>query len=131
MVTLEQLSPEPPEEPNTEPRFISVDEAASVLDRLACDVPREMLSNLAKEPMTASELAEDVGTTLQNASYHLDHLHDAGLISVVGSRYSSRGHEMNIYASNAGSIVIFLEEDMEHDVDSLDDISTEVTTELS
>jgi len=47
-----------------------------------------------------------VDSSLQNVGYHLSRLEDAGLVTVVGTRYSEKGVEMDGYAPTVGAIVI-------------------------
>jgi hypothetical protein len=44
--------------------------------------------------------------SLQNVCYHLDRLQSAGLVEVIGTRYSSKGKEMAIYGLVTNPIVI-------------------------
>lgn len=43
-----------------------------------------IMSLLTGAPMTAAEVARELGLTHANASYHLRHLHSAGMIVVAG-----------------------------------------------
>jgi hypothetical protein len=43
------------------------------------------------------DIVDDVDTTLQNVHYHLNRLHEAGVIDVVDTAYSEKGREMNVY----------------------------------
>ena len=74
------------------------DDTTDVLESLASETARDLLSALADEPATASELADAVGTSLQNAHYHLTNLREAGLVTAAGTWYSSKGKEMTVYA---------------------------------
>jgi DNA-binding transcriptional ArsR family regulator len=44
----------------------------------------QIMSLLTAAPMTAAEVARELGLTHANASYHLRHLHSAGMIVVAG-----------------------------------------------
>ncbi|MFD1599422.1 ArsR/SmtB family transcription factor [Halobellus rarus] len=82
------------------------DEAARLINCLAADTARSTLAALQDDPATASELADAVGTSLQNVRHHLDNLREAGLVRVVGNRYSVKGREMKVYAPTRDSLVV-------------------------
>lgn len=90
------------------PRFVDIDddEAGEVFAALSSETARSILTALYAEPTTASDLAEQVGTSLQNARYHLDKLQAAGLIEQVDTWYSSRGTEMTVYAPSNEPLVV-------------------------
>jgi DNA-binding transcriptional ArsR family regulator len=92
-----------------DPRVVGLDseEADALMRALSSDTAREMLSALHEEPMPPSRLADRVDTTLQNAQYHLERLADAGAIEVVGTAYSEKGREMDVYAPADKPLVIF------------------------
>ncbi|WP_380677192.1 ArsR/SmtB family transcription factor [Salinigranum sp. GCM10025319] len=98
----------PVEEPDRETRVVTLDtdEAASLCGSLASETATDILARLFEEPMTASDLAERVDTSLQNAHYHLERLRESELIRVVDTWYSSRGVEMNVYAPTYDEFVI-------------------------
>jgi predicted transcriptional regulator len=98
----------PVDEPTRDSRVVSLDtdEAAALCGTLASDTATSILSRLFEEPMTASDLADCVDTSLQNAHYHLDRLREVGLIRVVDTWYSSRGVEMDVYAPTHDEFVI-------------------------
>lgn len=73
------------------------EDSGSVLESLACETAREILSTLADAPATASEIADDVDTSIQNTDYHLSKLQEAGMVEQVGTWYSSKGREMSVY----------------------------------
>ncbi|MFB6156804.1 MAG: ArsR/SmtB family transcription factor [Haloferacaceae archaeon] len=80
------------------------EEATTALDALACETARDVVAALADGPATASDLADAVGTSLQNVQYHLAALREAGLVVDAGTWYSSRGAEMTVYAAGAERI---------------------------
>lgn len=99
MSTLLPLRPSIEHNPQSESAFVlENDEATAVLETLATEKARNILSSLATQPATTSELADWVDTSLQNAQYHLTNLHEAGLIDEVGTWYSAKGNEMTVYA---------------------------------
>lgn len=89
------------------------DEAAQLIDCLSVDTARSTLAALQREPATASELAESVGTSLQNVRHHLTNLRDTGLVRVVGTRYSVKGREMKVYGTTEDSLVVCVGEGSE------------------
>ena len=79
---------------------------ANVLQAMTSETARHILATLVDQPGTASGIAEDVGTSLQNARYHIERLSDAGLIEPVGTWYSAKGREMTVYALTDEELVI-------------------------
>lgn len=92
-----------------DPRVVGLDseEADDLMQALSSDTARQMLSALHEEPLPPSRLANQVDTTLQNAQYHLERLSEAGAIEVVGTAYSEKGREMDVYAPADKPLVIF------------------------
>lgn len=91
------------------PRLVNIDDeetADEVFAALSSETARNILSELYEEPTTASEVAESVDTSLQNARYHLDKLQAAGLVTEVDTWYSSRGTEMTVYAPTNDPLVV-------------------------
>jgi len=92
----ERVTPTPT---NREIIEISDDRADALFKTLGSRTAREILAQLMQEPRTASELTEEMDTSLQNIHYHLKKLDDAGAIEEVAVEYSSRGREMSVYAA--------------------------------
>ena len=64
----------------------------------SCATARAILQRVTDGPRTASEIADRVDTSVQNASYHLTNRADAGLVRVCDSPvYSEKGCEMTLY----------------------------------
>ncbi|GAA0307886.1 ArsR/SmtB family transcription factor [Halarchaeum salinum] len=91
------------------PRLVGIDEDAAdeVFDALGSRTARRILTAIYDDPRPASDLADDVDTSLQNARYHLDNLSDAGLVTVADTWYSERGTEMKVYAPANDAVVVF------------------------
>jgi len=92
--------PEPAEATETESRVVALDDPSfdDILAAISCETARAILRSVAADPRTASEVADRVDTSVQNASYHLDNLADAGLVRVCeGPVYSEKGCEMTLY----------------------------------
>ncbi len=92
-----------------EPRVVGVDDddADDLIAALGSETAREILTRLHDEPATKSELAADVGTSLQNVQYHLSKLDGADLVDVVDTTYSEKGREMDVYAAADEPLVLF------------------------
>jgi DNA-binding transcriptional ArsR family regulator len=101
--------------------WLDSEEAGDLLSSLASDTARSVLTALHDEPATASEVADEVDTSLQNARHHLNSLQDADLVEVTETRYSSKGREMNVYAPARDPTVVFVGS-REHDGGLLDSL---------
>ena len=106
MSTLERLSPSGFREPEPDVQYLSMDDAGPTVEALRSRTAQSIVAELSGEPATTTEIADRVGTSLQNAGYHLSRLETAGLVTVVGTRYSEKGAEMDVYARTVGAIVI-------------------------
>ena len=100
--------PTPDVELEQEPRVVSFDDADTMIEALASGTARSIITALESEPMAAAALADRVDTSVQNVTYHLDRMVDAGLVEVVGTSYSTRGTEMDLYAVASSPVVICL-----------------------
>jgi len=106
-----EADPDPPEEDDGDPLrtlFLDSDDAGELISSLSSDTARSILVRLHEEPATASELADHVGTSVQNVRHHLDNLRDSGLVQVTETRYSSKGREMDVYAPAEEPLVVFV-----------------------
>ena len=83
--------------PNARTRIALEDEPAPILEALGSETARSIVSVVGDGPATASDIAEAVGTSLQNAHYHLDRLTDANVVTNVGTWHSTKGNEMAVY----------------------------------
>lgn len=106
MSTIESLSPDRTRDPDPSPAYLSVAEAGPMLEALSSDTARSIVLALSGTPATPAEIADRVGSSVQNVSYHLSNLEDAGLVTVVGTRYSEKGYEMQVYARAVSALVI-------------------------
>ncbi|MFC7071414.1 ArsR/SmtB family transcription factor [Halobaculum lipolyticum] len=91
-----------------DPRVIGVDgdDADAVLAALSSETARAILSTLHESPGPASDVADRVDTSLQNAQYHLKRLREAGVVEVTDTVYSQKGREMDVYAPADGPLVL-------------------------
>ena len=97
-------------EQDGEIQVLGVDEdaTADVFEALSSDTARRVLTAIYDEPAPPSELADRLDISLQNVSYHLDNLEDAGVVRVADTRYSEKGKEMNVYAPARDPVVVFV-----------------------
>ena len=89
-----------------DPLLVPIDESDGVVGALQSDVARRLLGALYEEPAVASEVADRIGTSLQNAQYHLGRLRDADLVRVAGTWYSEKGAEMDVYEPAGRPLVL-------------------------
>jgi DNA-binding transcriptional ArsR family regulator len=94
---------------DADPRVVGVDseDADDLMSALTSRTARRLLSILHEEPAPPSGLADQVDTSLQNVQYHLERLEDAGAVEVVGTAYSEKGREMDVYAPADEPLVIY------------------------
>jgi len=93
------------ERPDRDPTVVQFDDADEMFAVLASETARAVVSAVSEDPATASELADRLGSSIQNVTYHLDRLTDAGILTVVDFWYSSRGQEMDVYALDAPLVI--------------------------
>ena len=85
---------------------IDRDEPTDVLQVLSSETAQKILGTLKTKPGTASDIAESTERSVQNVSYHLDRLCDAGVVTSIETWYSEKGREMTVYALAAERLVI-------------------------
>jgi len=107
MSSITDLLPTTDPTPDANPRVVSVEdsEADEVFEVLASETRRDIYRRLFAEPATASELSEELDTTVQNISHHVSALEDADLVEAVGERYSVKGNEMSVYGPASDPLV--------------------------
>ena len=101
--------------------WLDDEDADQLIGSLSSETARAVLTELHHGPATASELSDDVDTSLQNVRHHLNSLQEAGLVQVADTRYSVKGREMNVYAPTDDSLVVCVgrEDDRSSFLDSL------------
>jgi DNA-binding transcriptional ArsR family regulator len=106
-------APEPPSDDESTARVLEfgTECADDALQTLSSRTAQEIVSVLQDGPITANDIADDVDTTLQNVHYHLNRLHEAGVVDVVDTAYSEKGREMDVYAVSGSPLVIVAGED--------------------
>ena len=77
--------------------YLDSEDTGDLIASLSSETARSILVALHDRPATASELADHVGTTVQNVRHHLDNLRDADLVHATETRYSSKGREMDVF----------------------------------
>ena len=107
------LPRKPPVEETVDEQVVTLDGQGSdaVFSVLSSTVARSVLDELYHGPATQSELANRLDTSIQNVSYHLDNLVDAGLVDVVDQWYSEKGREMDVYAPEGSPLVLVVGDD--------------------
>lgn len=92
-----------------EPRLIGLEDesAEQILSAVASTTARRILNQIYMEPTTASDIATELDSSVQNISYHLDRLQDADLVEVIETWYSEQGREMDVYAPTNSALVLF------------------------
>ncbi|SMO75386.1 ArsR/SmtB family transcription factor [Halorubrum cibi] len=92
--------------PRERSRIVIDDQPTDTLQVVSSDTAQQILATLDDEPATASDIADAIGTSVQNAKYHLGHLREADLIEAVDTWYSRKGIEMTVYALSVEELVI-------------------------
>lgn len=90
------------------PSTVTLDAAGDIIEALRSPTARDLLTEIYDDHATTSQLAAAVDTSLQNALYHLNRLQDAGLVEVVGTWYSEKGAEMDVYGPAVDPLVIWV-----------------------
>lgn len=107
MASITDFLPGEEHETDAGPRVVDVteEEADEVLDVLSSETRRDIYRQLFTGPATASELSDELDTTVQNVSHHVSQLEKADLVEPVGERYSVKGNEMNVYGPASDPLV--------------------------
>lgn len=107
-------------DPN-EPRVHRIDSesATTTLKAISSDTARMILSQLHREPLPPSKLAESLDTSIPTVNYHLENLVEAGLVEQADTWYSEKGREMSVYAPANDPLVFVGTEERTDRVQSL------------
>ena len=91
-----------------EPRVLGLAEEAAddAFAALSSQTARRVLALVYEDPATPVEIRDEIGTSLQNVHYHVEKLESAELIESVGTDYSAKGNEMNVYAPTSEALVL-------------------------
>lgn len=82
------------------------EESKKITQTLSNDSARQVLELLADQPMSASDIAEELDIPLTTVKYNLDALIESGLIEVKETRWSVKGRKIKIYAPIQKLIVV-------------------------
>lgn len=98
----------PVDGPDEDPTLVGLTDGDSdaIFSVLSCETARLILDELYDAPATQSEVAERLDTSIQNVSYHVTNLLDAGLVRVVDQWYSEKGTTMDVYAPASEPLVL-------------------------
>lgn len=108
MVDLLPRRPKVTNRDNREPVVLELasEHADRVFKSLASETARRVLQTLYEEPRVASDIADEINTSLQNVDYHLQNLQEAELVEIVDTWYSEKGNEMKVYAPTAKALMV-------------------------
>jgi len=93
-------------ESSCERRTVNVATDGDVLEALSAPTARRIATAFHESHGTASDIADRTGISLRTVSYHLSRLDDIDLIEIIGTRYSSKAQEMDVYAPTSAPIVL-------------------------
>lgn len=79
---------------------------SDLLQTVSSQTAQQVLATLNNGPATVSDIAEAIGTSIQNAKYHVNRLCKADLIEPVDTWYSEKGTEMTVYALSVKELVV-------------------------
>lgn len=88
--------------------YVDDDRTAEMISTLSGETALTVFRMLNEEALTASEIADRLDLSVQNASYHLENLQEADLVEVIDTCYSEKGREMEIYAVTSDPKVLVL-----------------------
>lgn len=91
------------------PQLICLDDERSeeILSAIQSQTARSVFRALMEETKTPTEIAKVLHISVENTTYHLDNLQDAGLIEVVDTVYSEKGREMDVYGPSEDPLLLF------------------------
>lgn len=78
--------------------YVDQERTVQVISALSSETARTIFMMLNERALSASEIADEIDISVQNAGYHLENLRDADLVEVIDTCYSEKGREMEIYA---------------------------------
>ncbi|WP_052279205.1 ArsR/SmtB family transcription factor [Methanosarcina acetivorans] len=114
---------------------LSIPAEVSLLARtLSRPLPMQILKQLQKKQMSASELASELGLRLNTLTYNLEVLKKVGLIKVRKVKWSCKGREVKIYAPAEQPVLLVPRENRDKDpfvLDVLEKLLENCRTNLS
>lgn len=87
---------------------INEKESSDVFKALSSDTARAILMAIYDQPAPPSDLADRLDLSIQNVTYHLENLREAGVTQISDTRYSEKGAEMDVYAPADESVIVFI-----------------------
>lgn len=88
--------------------YVDDDRTAEMISTLSGDTALTVFRMLDGEALTASEIADRLDLSVQNASYHLENLQDADLVEIIDTCYSEKGREMEIFTATSEPKILVL-----------------------
>lgn len=82
------------------------EEAEVYLDALSSKTTREIFVELHENASTMSDLSDQFEDSIQNIKYHVEKLEESNLVDTVGTDYSERGNEMDVYAPTNEALIL-------------------------
>ena len=82
------------------------EDADVIFDALSSETTRAVLSKCYDGGRTRSELADELDTSIQNVSYHVEKLEGAGLIEPAEIRYGENRQEVRVYEPSKEAVLI-------------------------
>lgn len=97
-------------ERSEEPQLLCLDDdrTMEIMTSLSSERSQTIFRRINEEPMSATDLAEELDTSVQAVTYHLDSLQETGLIDVLDTCYSVKGREMDVYGPRKEPYLVFL-----------------------
>jgi DNA-binding transcriptional ArsR family regulator len=96
---------------DTHPRVtdtLELTEASAVIEALSSATSRAIFEAVYQEAGTASEIADRVDTSVQNASYHLEKLCEADLLEVGCRRQTEGNRPLDVYEPTDEPVLLLL-----------------------
>lgn len=103
------------------PRVVALDEETGdeIVSVLSSDTTRRVYSVIEDQPSTPKTIADSLDMSIQNVHYHLDKIHDAGLVESAGIEYSEKGREMQVYEASHEDLIICDDKESKEHLDRL------------
>jgi hypothetical protein len=93
-----------------DPKLLCIDDdrTSEILKALSSDTSQEIFELLNREPLAAQDIADELDLSLQQVSYHLENLEQAGVIAVLDTCYSEKGMEVDVYGPPETPLLMYL-----------------------
>ncbi len=80
---------------------------------LTSDAGRIILKSLLSDELTANQISQKSGISLQLVKYHLNKMQDLGIVSVSKTEKNSKAHDMKFYTATKFAIMILPQSESE------------------